>query len=144
MVFKNSEELKNYILTHGQVAVEKAKERVANIINHFLLQYYREFEPEVYVRTYQLLQSLVKSDVKFTGNGWVAEVYFDLSKLNYTAPGTNWSSEQVLNEAMVGGTHGGYKASANTKIWTESMNVLNAEAINTLKEMLISEGIPIK
>ena len=162
MTFDSLDELKNYILTKSQVAIEMAQEKVSMIINHFLTEYYREFEPEVYVRTYQLLRSLIKSDVQYTGNGWVAEVYFDIGALDYStrvvpsqfswASGNNTYHRQpwddgntawVLNTAMTGGLpHGGY--AGGTAIWTESMKVLDKQAIKILKEKLIAAGIPIR
>ena len=162
MTFSSMEELKNYILSQSQAAIKLAQEKVAMIINHFLTDYYREFEPEVYTRTYQLLRSLIKSDVKPTANGWCAEVYFDLSALDYstrvvpaqfpwasknnTYHRQTWTHENdawVLETAMAGSKpHGGYKT--GTQIWNESIKVLNKEAINILKEKLIDAGIPVK
>lgn len=168
MTFNSVEALKNYILTHSQVAVDIAKEKIALIINHFLTEYYKEFEPEVYVRTYQLLNSLVKTDVKLVGNEWVAEVYFDLDALDYSTRivphGQPWSgyakpentyhredwedknTKWVLETAMTGGNtgnpHGGY--ASGTAIWTESMRVLSKEGIKILKQELIKAGIPVK
>lgn len=162
MTFNSMDALKNYILTHSEVAVEKARDKVAMVINHFLTQYYKEFDPEVYVRTYQLLCSLIKSDVKFINNGWVAEVYFDLDALNYAtrivparfsgASGNNtfhrenWTKENdewVLKTAMVGSKpHGGY--AGGTAIWTESVKVLSKQGIDLLKQELIKAGIPVR
>lgn len=162
MTFDSLDELKNHILSQSQVAIELAQEKVANIINHFLTEYYREFEPEVYVRTYQLLRSLIKSDVTYTGNGWVAEIYFDISALDYSTrvvpaqfswasgdntyhrqPWTDANTAWVLNTAMTGGSpHGGY--AGGTAIWTESMKILNKQAIKILKEKLIAAGVPVR
>lgn len=162
MTFDSLDELKNHILSQSQVAIELAQEKVANIINHFLTEYYREFEPEVYVRTYQLLRSLIKSDVAYTGNGWVAEIYFDISALDYSTrvvpaqfswasgdntyhrqPWTDANTAWVLNTAMTGGSpHGGY--AGGTAIWTESMKILNKQAIKILKEKLIAAGVPVR
>lgn len=162
MTFNSMDELRNYILTQSQVAVEKARDKIAMVINHFLTQYYKEFEPDVYIRTYQLLCSLIKSDVKFTNNGWVAEVYFDLDALDYskrivpprfsgvsennTFHRQGWTKandEWVLETAMTGGKpHGGY--AAGTAIWTESMKVLSQDGIELLKQELIKAGIPVK
>ena len=151
MVFHNERELKNYILSCSDFAIKAAQEKVMMIINHFLTEFYREFTPEVYDRTEQLLRSLTKSNIKSTGNGWVAEVYFDLSALDYSINRVNssqtyWSEEEVLENAMVGKyPHGGYtKATGNTQIWTESMKVLTKERIEILKKSLIEAGIPVK
>ena len=165
MIFKSIKELENHILTKSEVAVELAQEKAAMIINHFLTQFYNEFSPEWYARTEQLLRSLVKSEVRQTSNGWVAEVYFDSSALDYSTriipaqlshsnkisnentyhrnPWTDENTAWVLEIAMTGSLpHGGY--ADGTAIWTESMRVLDKEAINILKEKLIQAGIPVK
>ena len=162
MTFDSTDALKNYILTHSEVALEKARDKVAMVINHFLTQYYKEFKPEVYVRTEQLLRSLIKSRVELTPNGWAAEVYFDLDALDYstrvvparfTGASSNntyhrddWTKENdawVLETAMTGEyPHGGW--ADGTAIWTESMKVLSKQGIDLLKQELIKAGIPIK
>lgn len=168
MTFDSIEAFKSYILKQSEVAIKNAQDKVGNIINHFLTEYYKEYDPEVYVRTYQLLKSLVKSDVKRVGDSWVAEVYFDLDALNYATrivpQGQSWSAwaspestfhrndwthendKWVLETAMTGGNtgrpHGGY--ASGTQVWNESLKILNVEAINILKEKLIQAGVPVK
>ena len=137
------------------------------IINRFVKEYYAEFSPAVYERTYQLFRSLVKTDVRSTGNGWVAEVYFDASMLDYqikhltkwptnggymnpfngaissdgSFPNPKGSADLVLQSAAHG-SHGGY--TSGTAIWDEPLAILNTEAINILKRELIAAGIPIR
>jgi hypothetical protein len=161
MTFKTMEELETYILSKSKVAVEQAKEKIFNIIRKVLKKFYTEFEPEVYVRTYQLFCSLVKTDVKPTVNGWMAEVYFDISALDYARrivpSGTTWSSNNtfhgeswsdentkwVLETAMTGfRPHGGY--ATGTAIWEKSMNILSPNGVEMLKKELIKAGIPIR
>lgn len=162
MTFNSYNELEKYILSKSQVAIKLAQDKVANIINHFLTQYYNEFSPLFYLRTYQLLNSLVKTDIKSTGNGWVAEVYFDLSALDYsirvvpiqfpwadhhsTFHRKEWTGANdawVLETAMTGELpHGG--AYGGTAIWTESMKELTKGKIEILKKALIDAGIPVK
>lgn len=167
MTFKTNDELKNYILKQSQFAIMQVQAKVFQVIQKFVKQYYTEFSPEVYERTYQLFQSLVKSDVKLTDNGWVAEVYFDLDKLDYQIkkltkwptqggymnpfngkisssgwfPNPKGSAEKTM-EAAAHGSHGGKES--GTAIWDESLNILNRDAINMLKEALINNGIPVK
>lgn len=152
--FKSEAALKKYILNKSKSAVKIAQEQVYHIIGRFLNQYYNDFTPEEYIRTYKLLCSLVKSDVRGTGNGWEAEVYFDASMLNYDQGAiplqhtpehgrygwATWGAEEVLNTALHG-SHGGYVRTA--PIYGQSINVLNAEAINILKKSLIQAGIPV-
>ena len=83
MTFDSVDALKSYILSRMQPAVQKAQEQVYQVIDRFVKEYYAEFSPEVYERTYQLYRSLVKSDIKSTGNGYEACVYFDIGALDY-------------------------------------------------------------
>lgn len=151
MVFKTTDELKNYILSRSELAVQETKEKVFKIIFNVVAQYYNEFQPEYYQRTLQLLFSLVDTDARKQGNGFVAEVYFDVDSIDYQIGKLNrgcsddWDDEKIINEIMIGGSHGGYIApNGNTKVWTESIGILNAELIQILKQELIKNGIPVK
>ena len=151
MVFKSEAELKNFLLAKCQAAIVRAEEKVHRVIDGCLKQFYGEFSPDEYIRTQQLLHSLVKSGVKSTGNGFKAEVYFDVSALNYqtgvipTQHGTGyatWSGETVLKVAMESDMpHGGY--ASGTAVWTMSMNKLG-NIFELLKQELVAQGIPIK
>lgn len=161
MVFDSIEALKNHILSCSKVAVEIARDKVYSVISECLEQFYSEFKPDVYVRTEQLLRSLVKDRVVSTGNGWEAEVYFDIELLDYSTrivpDGKSWSPNNtyhrdawtkendkwVLETAMQGGKpHGGY--AEGTQIWTESMNWLTKEKLEIFRQALTAAGIPIK
>lgn len=151
MVFKTTDELKNYILSRSELAVQETKEKVFKIIFDVVAQYYNEFQPKEYDRTLQLLFSLVDTDARKQGNGFVAEVYFDVGSIDYQEPKKHrknpddWSNEEIIDEIMTGGSHGGYIApNGNTKVWTESIGILNAELIQILKQELIKNGIPVK
>lgn len=167
MTFDSIDALKSYILSRSQSAIIKAQEQVYQVIDRFVKEYYAEYSPDVYERTYQLYRSLVKSEVVQTGNGWIANVYFDLDTLDYqikhftryttdggymnpyngdvSSDGTfsnpDGSAEKVM-ESAAHGSHGGYKN--GTAIWDEPIALLNTEAYNILKRMLISEGIPVR
>lgn len=160
MTFDSLDALKNYILSRSQVAIKMAQERIFKIIEDFLLQYYMEFEPEVYVRTYQLLCSLVKTEVKQTANGWVAEIYYDLNSLDYstrivpsqfswasphnTYHRQDWTHENdiAVFEMAAHGSHGGYVS--GTAVWDDPMRIIKQEGFNILKQSLIDAGIPVR
>ncbi len=151
MVFKNESQLKSFLLAKCKNAIISAEERVHKVIDDCLRQFYSEFSPDEYIRTQQLLHSLVRSGVKQVGNGFKAEVYFDIGALNYvtgviqTQKGVGyatWDGETVLNVAMAGGLpHGGY--AGGTAIWSESMAKLG-NIFEILRQELIAQGIPIK
>lgn len=131
-------------------AIIKAQEQIYEIINRFIKEYYSEFTPEQYQRTYQLYQSLVKSEIQKTPTGYKARVYFDVDKLDYYMKtinghqykntGSDWENKTLYSAAH--GYHGGYKS--GTAIYDDPIEILNTEAIKILKRMLIESGIPIK
>lgn len=146
MVFNSIDQLEKHLMQKCEAALIKSQEQVYQIIDRFVKEFYAEFTPEMYQRTYQLYRSLVKSNIVSTGSGYKAEVYFDLGSLDY-ATGAKPSGEQVMGAAEWG-RHGamGLRVAdfKGTSIWHEPLEILNAEAINILKKMLISEGVPIK
>ena len=149
MTFNSLDSLKSYILSKSQGALQMAVEQVYQIIDRFVKEYYSEYSPEVYERTYQLYRSLVKSDVVSTGNGWKAYVYFDIDQLDYAMkrvngrniPNSGWSEEKTLS-AAAHGSHGGY--TSGTAIWDDSLPIVNKEIVNILRRTLIENGIPVK
>lgn len=145
MVFKNQKELERFIMKQSRQALMKAQDKVYGIIKKFLYQFYTEYDPEVYDRTYQFLKSLVQSKIVSDGKGYKAEVYFDLNYIYDT--GANPTGEQVMQAADYG-RHGAMGlAVADFKgesVWYGSLAELDAKAINILVDMLRAEGIPVK
>lgn len=139
MVFNNKTELETYIKDKLQNSILQAQKYVYELIDKFVKQYYSEFDPAVYHRTYQLYRSLVKSEIKSTANGYEADIYFDLGRLKYGV-GHNWSEEQVLSSAAHG-SHGGW--TNGTAIYDDPRDILNAEAISVFKNFMKQNGIPV-
>lgn len=154
MVFKNEKQLESFLLQKCRAALVKSQQQVYQIIDRFVKEYYAYYSPEMYERTYQLYRSLVKGDVERTANGYEAKVYFDLSSLDYVTGGKP-SGEQVMTAAKEG-WHGAvgkipnsdkyykYVVSGGEGVWDEPKQILDAQAKEILKKMLISEGVPIK
>lgn len=155
MVFKNEAELKSFLLAKCKAAVAGTERKVFNAIERCLVQYYGQFTPEEYIRTMRLYRSLVKTDVKpDRQNGFKAEVYFDLSALDYqTGPieiqstkttgrmgYATWGADEVLDTAMKG-SHGGY--TEGVAVWAKSMSVLGDINKLLLQELKLI-GVPVK
>ena len=70
MIFNNEKELKKFVLSKCKSSLAKSQERVYEIVDRFLQDFYRDYEPNSYVRTEQLLHSLVKYKIEPTGNGY--------------------------------------------------------------------------
>lgn len=149
MAFKNQKELERFLMKKCRLAMIKASNEIYAIIKEVLYNYYMDYKPDEeygYDRTLQLLQSLVVPRIVSDGKGYKAEVYFNLDYLYKT--GANPSGEQVM-EAANAGMHGASgllmvpgKTGAN--IWPETELIMDAVAIDTLRDALIAHGVPIK
>lgn len=136
-------QIKKDIESKAKVAVFNTREKIYSVIEKNLRVYYGEFSPEEYIRTQQLLNSLVRQS-----SGLHAEVYFDAGALNYqtgvieTQHGTGyatWGAAEVLDTSMHG-SHGGYVN--GTAIWDNSMSELD-DIIALIVKELRAAGIPV-
>lgn len=136
-------QIKKDIETKAKVAVFNTREKIYSVIEKNLRVYYGEFSPEEYIRTQQLLNSLVRQS-----SGLHAEVYFDAGALNYqtgvieTQHGTGyatWGAAEVLDTSMHG-SHGGYVGGA--AIWDNSMSELG-DIIALIVKELRAAGLPV-
>ena len=154
--FSSEAELKSYILKRTQVAVNNVADRVYDIIHEVLEKFYA-YEPDYYIRTERLLKSLVKTRAVPDGDGYTAEIYFDVGKLDYPVgevdikkPFPNgkdygyatWSGENVLNAAMSGS--GTVTWRNQTAVWDESFPKIDGKAIDMLVKELSAAGVPLQ
>ena len=122
-------------------AIKQAQEEVYKVIDRYIKTYYAEYSPEFYDRTYQLFNSLVKTEIIPSGNGFKAQVYFDVDSLDYKP---SWSGEKTMQNAGYG-MHATYpKRIPGTPIWLAPTGELDATAMTILKEAIIAAGIPVK
>lgn len=149
MVFKNKNELIEFLWDKSYNALKQAQGVVYEIIRDVIMQFYEDYDPVLYERTEQLLYSLVKGDIRPSANGWVVDVYFDLSSLNYVT-GNQPTGEQVM-EAAAQGLHGAIgsnllyvEGNRGIGVWKDSLQILDVEAIRILRDRLIEQGIPIR
>ena len=146
MTFKNEKQLKEFLLKKCKTALAVTQEKAYKIIDMHMQRFYADYDPERYQRTYQLMRSLVKSDIYPKGNGYEAKVYFDLDSISYNT-GSEPSGRDVMDVAAIGG-HGanGLKVIyfGGADAWYTPLQVLDLEAINILVQELRIAGIPIK
>ena len=167
MEFRSKADIESYVLSRMGTAVQAAQERIYQIVDKFLKQYYSEYSPKVYERTYQLYHSLVKTEVTSTGKGYTAAVYFDASQLDYQtkyltkhpveggfmnpynhkiSPSGAFANPKGSGEktlaAAAHGSHGGW--TDGTAIFDLPLLELRSDLNEILKQELISAGIPVK
>ena len=77
MLINNANELNNMLKKVAMEAMNQVREQVSDCIDKFIKQYYAEYKPEQYYRTYQFFDSLVVPSVKANGNTLTCEIYLD-------------------------------------------------------------------
>ena len=157
--FKNTKELEHFLMKKSRLALMKAQDDVYRVVKKWIGEFYKDYTPEFYDRTAQLFGSLMESRIVQNGKGYKAEIYFDLDKLHYSKypwQGGNPPTGEEVFEAATQGLHGaignagdGYQfrhmaGRGGRNIWGDSIQELDARAIDMLVDMLKAEGIPIK
>ena len=122
--------------------VDVLAERVYEILNYFLQEYYNSYSPVYYRRQYDFLRSAIKVEPKVKGNKVIASVYIDTDHLDnyYDATG-----EEVASWANQG-LHGGTVEGNNTPhVWDDTVKntVGNGELLKLAVDYLKSKGIPV-
>lgn len=150
--FGSGAEIKSYIIAQMKPAVKEVQEKVRKTFEDYLYAYYGEYQPVVSERTWQLFDSLVKTNVVRTGNGWSASVYFDIGALHHPESywsndwfvEKKWSEDEIMTTALTSGTHGGtWTGVEGLKIWDESHDCISKEWLKWFKSALIAAGIPV-
>ena len=133
-------------------AVVKSGSETRDEIMKYVDKFY-SWNPEYYVRTMRLRNSLTQPELIPYSPGYKSRMYFDVGKLNYstdvhlkkplkflTGDGTHIqahgqvNSEEVLKLAMEGSSSAKWRNP--TRIWTESKSVLDAKAKDIVKKNL--------
>lgn len=156
MNFKDMTSLENAVMLKIQNAMQKSLEEVYQIIDRFVKEYYVEYSPEEYVRTYQFYKSLVKTEVIRNGNSCSFEIYFDEDKLDYytkliqtnsTTYGAYTNKGYNLTAIMDNILNKGYhspKKPRGTAVYVKSLKILDKQLFNILKRMFKESGLNVK
>lgn len=158
-IITSKTQLKQLLEQRATFALKSTQKIVGICIQESIDEYYREkvFNggvsciPKVYERTWELLNSLVKTDVVKVGNTLQCTVGISDEYLNYKYPGSNWENNipatgrDVLEWNNSDGSHG-YTVSGDWKIWEQAMQSLSGESgiLSIFESNLKKYGIPIK
>ena len=143
MHVKNMKELNKALQPVMKGMVDKMAERVYEILNYFLYEYYDSYDPVYYRRLYDFLHSVVRTEAKVVGNKVVASVYIDTHSMNNYYEATGVQVAQWANQ----GLHGGLDTNSNTPhVWDDTMRetIENGELLRLALEYLKSKGFSVR
>lgn len=117
--------------------VEKIGEDVKYLIKAYIEEsFYGQYTPEFYDRTFQLLNSVVTSDVRDTKNGYEITVYLDIDSIHYK---DGFEEEIVWLSSQ--GFHGSSNIYRQGEFWEEAMVELkNGYIFKKFGEYLKTKG----
>lgn len=116
--FSTMAELEKALLEQCKELCEFASNEVYSAINYFLAQYYNEWSPQYYQRSYDMLHSAFKTNVKKVGKGYQAEVGIDYESLNNYEDATGFQVISWANNAL----HGSMDVGTDTRVWDDAMD----------------------
>ena len=142
VIIKNANDLIEVLRKRISLALKDTQDVIYEALQFELTNYYQEITPKIYNRTYELFNSIIKTDVAMSSDGFYCTVEVDPSYLNYTYKGGATGLE--VWEWANANTHGG-TVKGNIEVWNNAMNSLGGEQgiIATMKQNLIKYGVPV-
>lgn len=136
-IFTTTVQLQNYLESVCEKAVETACNRLLGILQELIdTEYYDQFEPDYYKRTYQFWQS---ATVKMLNHN-CGEIFMNERVMNY---GDYWNGECQLQFASRG-YHGTTEIQTEGRFWQSFIDYCEENAVKILKEELRNQGLKIK
>lgn len=138
---KNMAELNKLLLEQCKQLCEYASNEVYEAINYFLNQYYTEWEPIQYSRSYDMLHSAFKTTVRKVGNGYEAVVGIDYESLDNYKDATGFEVVTWANSEL----HGGLNVNTNTRVFDDAINstISNGQLLKDCVDYLKGKGFTI-
>ena len=135
-IFTTMVSLENYIESACEKAVENACNRLLGTLQELIdSEYYDQFTPEKYKRTYQFWKSATTRMLDKN----CGEIFMDADAMDY---GSFWNGELQLLYASEG-YHGSKEIQTEGRFWDEFLNFCEHNAVRILKEELNKQGIKI-
>lgn len=140
-IIKSISQLQTAMDKYAAYITDKIADKVKSTIEEFIRLYYHEYSPELYLRTYEFLNSVVKTKTVKTGDTWCSNVYIDTSII-YS---NGWTMEGTAEQANKGchGWNNSIKVS-DMKFWDDAMVEIHShEFINCFAGFLRSKGLNV-
>lgn len=135
--FTTTVQLQNYLESACEKAVETTCNRLLGTLQELIdTEYYDQFEPDYYKRTYQFWQS---ATVKMLNHN-CGEIFMDERAMSY---GDYWNGECQLQFASRG-YHGTTEIQTKGRFWQSFIDYCEENAVKILKEELRKQGLNVK
>lgn len=109
--------LDDFMMEKCRQVCEMMANEVYEVINYFLAQYYEEWTPQYYQRSYDMLHSAFKTEMKKVGNSWQTTVGIDYESLNNYEDATGFEVITWANQ----GLHGSLDIGTNTHVYDDAI-----------------------
>lgn len=139
---KNMKELNKALQPTLLKMTDQLADRVYEILNYFLQDYYAGYEPSSYQRTKDFLYSAVKVDAEPYKGGVRASVYIDTDAMNSYRNVSGYQVAKWSNE----GKHGGLEVDHKPHVWDDTMRETldNGELLRLALDYLKSKGFSVR
>lgn len=143
-VIKSMSDLTKIIESRIQQALKMTQQEIFEVIQQHIVDYYHEFTPHMYQRTWEFLDSLIKTNIVKTNGTISCTVEIDKDYLSYRYKGGATGLEVVTYANQH--SHGGVYDDDFGQFWDDAMAELGlAPGIKYLmKKNLKKCSVPIK
>lgn len=143
-VIKSISDLTRIIELRVQKALEMTQQEIFEVIQEHITDYYKEYNPIIYQRTWKFLNSLIKTDIIKSPNGLSCTVEIDENYLSYRYKGeiTGLEVSSLANKH----SHGGIYDDDFVQFWDDSMQDLGMKPgiLAIMKRNLKKCRVPIQ
>jgi hypothetical protein len=157
MEARNPEQANAYLKAIMQSVLKKIQDDIYKIVQEFISEYYKEKvfrgysnQPVEYERTYQFFNSLVKSEVRETPEGYTCSIYIDYNSLDYKH--TGYEVIDMINRGFHADTEmmnaeydPNYDIYSKIHFWDDSIDKIEKTKliVTVFEDYLIKKGIHV-
>ena len=141
---KSMSDLTKVIEPRIQQALKMTQQEIFEVVQQHITDYYHEYSPRMYQRTWEFLNSLIKTEIVKSSNGISCSVEIDKDYLSYRYQGGATGLDVVTYANQH--SHGGVYDDDFGQFWDDAMAELGLEpGIKYLmKSNLKKCGVPVK
>lgn len=140
-IFRTIVDVNNYIESACEKAIETVAERITQELEGYIREdFYNQYKPRFYDRTYQLLKSPKYNMI----NAKTAEIFIDMDAIHYLIddPNYNYDKTDIVKLASLG-YHGTIDIFRPGMFWEDFIDWCNKNVSHLMKSALKAQGIPI-